>query len=406
MSGKGAYRFRALRRDGSIQQGVLDADSERAALAQLRAQGAQPVDVRRIEAARERRREPAASHRKAALRLIEELAVLLEAGLPLDRSLALAMANVEDEDAGEALRSLLKAVREGVPLSRAMADLPQLFTPAEAAMAEAGEANGRLGTALGELARMLRNAAELRRLVATSMIYPAALLVISVSVVLLMLLYVVPQFERLLDASQAQLPAASMAVIGASRFVRDDGLFLLGGLAVALIGLKWALSQPHMRRRLDFWLLRVPVLGELLRRTDTARFAHVLGTLVEAGVPVPAALAIAQRALGNSAIAEAVRKVGEGVREGGGLTAPMAAAGVLPRLAIGFLRTGEETSRLGLMLGRLADVMDRDVRYRLERLVAILTPAITVVLGTVVAGIIASIMSAILGFNDLAVAQP
>jgi len=229
--------------------------------------------------------------------------------------------------------------------------------------------------------------------------------VIAVGVIGLMLLYVVPQFEHLLDNSRVQLPAATMVVIGASRLLREDGLWGLLGLIVLGVGLRQALAQPAVRTRLDAQVLRVPLLGELLRRIDTARFAHTLGALVDGGVPLPTALLLSQRTIANSVMAAAIGKVAEGLREGGGLAGPLAAAKVLPRLALAFVRTGEETSELALMLRRLAVVLDRDVRTRLERLVAILTPTITVVLGAIVATIIASIMSAILGFNDLAVAQ-
>ena len=196
-----------------------------------------------------------------------------------------------------------------------------------------------------------------------------------------------------------------MAVIGASRALRAYGLWALPVLAGLGFAGRQMLARPGARRWFDARVLRVPVLGELVRRVDTARFAHTLGALVDGGVPLPNALMLAQRTIGNSVIADAIGAVAAGLREGGGLSGPLAAAGVLPRLALGFVRTGEETSELAMMLRRLAMVLDRDVRTRLERLVAILTPTITVVLGAVVATIIASIMTAILGFNDLAVSQ-
>ena len=312
---------------------------------------------------------------------------------------------VEDKPTAAQLGELLAAVREGKPLSRAMADRPALFSPTAAAMAEAGEANGRLGDALARLATMLEQAAELRRLVGTSMIYPIALLVIAVGVVLMMLLFVVPQFENLFANATVKLPAASRAVMAASQFVRRDGLWLLGGAVAAGFGLRLALRQAAARRRVDALLLRVPQVGELIRRVDAARFSHTMGALLEGGVPLPTALLLGQRTVGNGVIAAALGEIAMRVKEGGSLTTRLAAANVFPRLAIGFVRTGEETSQLGPMLSRLAEVLDRDVKVRLQRLIAILTPVITVVLGATVAAIIAAIMSAILGFNDLAVSQ-
>lgn len=404
-----SFRYRAVRFDGSAATGTIEASNREDALDRLRQGGAAPLELIAVTAPAKgdgsRRRQGTGRDRAAAVMLIGELAVLLKAGLPLDRALGLAITNIEDPAAAANLVELLRMVREGVPLSRAMAANPQIFSPAAVAMAEAGEANGELGEALTRLSAMLEQAAELRRLVATSMIYPIALMVIAVGVILMMLLFVVPQFEQLLSTTRGDLPAASLAVLAASRFVRHDGLLMLGALVGLLFAARQALRQASVRARLDRAVLGIPQFGELIRRLNTARFAHTLGALLDGGVPLPAALALAQRTISNGAMAAAVAAATVGVRQGGSLTAAVSVARVFPRLAIGFLRTGEETSQLGMMLGRLAAVLDRDVRTRLQRLIAVLTPAITVVLGATVAAIIASIMSAILGFNDLAVAQ-
>jgi len=413
MSTATIFAYRAMRGDGAVISSEIEAADEADAVARLRREGSTPIELRAVARPAEAAngipaRKGAARKgrdRNAARALIGELAVLLKAGLPLDRALGLAIGNAEDTRSAEAMGALLRGVREGSPLSQAMAANPALFTPGEAAMAEAGEANGMLGEALERLARMLEQDAELRRMVATAMIYPVALMVIAVSVILMMLLFVVPQFERLIATSHAQLPTATLAVLAASQFVRNYGLWLLGALGIGIVALRQGLARPAFRIWLDRVLLRVPQLGELIRRIETARLAHTLGTLLDGGVGLPSALTLSQRTIGNSVIAATIGRIAEGVREGGGLSGPLAASGILPPLAIGFIRTGEETSQLSLMLDRLAVVLDRDVKTRLERLVAFLTPAITVVLGATVATIIAAIMSAILGFNDLAVAS-
>ena len=176
-------------------------------------------------------------------------------------------------------------------------------------------------------------------------------------------------------------------------------------VAIVVIGFlirQW-LRVPGMRLARDGFLLAMPQIGTLIRYIDTARFSRTLGVLVSGGVPLPVALATAQRTISNRVMSDAVAKVASGVKEGEGLTAPLAATGVFPKLALGFLRTGEETSQLGPMLTKLADMLDRDIKVRLQRLIGLLTPAMTVILGIGVASIIASIMAAILGFNDLAV---
>ena len=336
---------------------------------------------------------------------IGELAVLLNAGLPLDRALTLAVANVDDQALTVQLTEMLADVREGMPLSQAMARREGLFSPAAAAMAQAGEANGNLGAALTRLAAMLEGAEDLRRLVGTAMIYPLALLILAVAVILMMLLFVVPQFESLFSQVRGDLPFASRMVMAASKLVREWGLVFLGVATGGVALLRQAFRQPATRRRVDRIILRLPQLGTVVRYLETARFARTLGVLIDGNVPLPNAIELARRTIANSHMGGLLDGVVASVREGGGLTTPLAQLNVLPRIAIGFLRTGEETSQLGPMLGRLADVLDRDVKLKLQRLIGVLTPLITIILGATVAGIIAAIMSAIIGFNDLAISS-
>lgn len=399
------FQYRALKADGSSLSGHVEAADQRAAVASVRRNGATLLELVPAAPIKERQRKASAKSRLAAAVTVSELAVLLEAGLQLDRALALAIENVEERSVALHLAEILRDVREGAPLSRAMSQKPELFSPTAVAMTEAGEANGRLGEALTTLAAALEEEAELRRLVISSMIYPAALLIIAVGVVLLMLLFVVPQFESMFASTTQKLPTATVVVMTASRLLRHYGLVMLLALGVTVFGVAVALRQPAVRLARDRIILLLPQLGELVRRIETARFARTLGALIQGEVALPVALSLAQRTIANQVLARAIAQVADGVREGGGLTAPLAASGVLPRLAIGFLRTGEETSQLGMMLNRLATVLERDIRTRLERLIGILTPVITVVLGATVAGIIASIMSAILGFNDLALSS-
>lgn len=400
------FRYRAIRSDGAALSGEMDAPDRGDAIASLRRTGATPLELVVVPPrAPGRPRRVGSKARAAARTCVSELAVLIDAGLQLDRALALAIENVEDRRVAAHLADILRDVREGAPLSRAMAQKPELFSPTAIAMTEAGEANGRLGEALSRLAATLEQDAELRRLVGSSMIYPIALLIIAVGVVLLMLLFVVPQFESMFASTTQKLPTATVVVMTASRMLRHYGLAMLLGAALLGGGAAMAVRQPAVRLARDRLVLALPLLGELVRRIDTARFARTLGALIDGEVALPTALVLSRRTISNQVLGETISRVADGVKEGGGLTGPLAASGALPRLAIGFLRTGEETSQLGMMLTRLADVLDRDIRTRIERLIGILTPLITVVLGATVAAIIASIMSAILGFNDLALAS-
>jgi general secretion pathway protein F len=400
------FAYRAVSASGSATSGEIEAGSRAQAVTAVRRLGLSPLDLTELTAPKTIKHARANNKTRAAVtKTISELSVLLSAGLQLDRALALAIENIEIPLVRGEFYEILSSVKEGMPLSRAMATNTALFSPMAVAMTEAGEADGDLGGALGRAAEALGQADDLRSLISTSLIYPVILLVIAVAVILLMLLFVVPQFESLFAGAGDKLPAASRFVMGASQTLRENGWVMLGVTLLLISGLRQWIRRPSMKLAVDRIILRMPQLGMLVRYIDTARFSRTLSVLVTGGVPLPVALAMAQRAIGNREIGDAVAKVASGVKEGEGLTAPLAAANVLPKLALGFLRTGEETSQLGPMLGRLADVLDRDVKIRLQRLIGLLTPAITVILGVTVAAIIASIMTAILGFNDLAVAS-
>jgi general secretion pathway protein F len=400
------YRYRAATPSGAVRTGALEGDSREDVIVQLRRLGLLPIETTAATGAATPDATVRANGqtRQAVVNAIGELAVLLEAGLALDRALAVCVDNILNSGVKAAFAKIHARVKEGAPLSTAMSEAKALFPPMASAMAEAGEADGRLGGALARLAESLDRAEALRQTVISSLVYPAMLMVVATSVILVMLLVVVPQFETLFQGAHGKLPLATRLVMGASEAVRAYGLVGLGALVVAGFAVRQWLRRPGVRLAFDRIVLRVPQLGPLIVNAETAAFARTLGSLVDGGVPLPTALGIAERSVSNSHMARAIAKVVAGLKQGGGLTGPLAASGVFPPMALSFLRTGEETAQLGLMLGRLADVLDRAVRSTIQRLIGILTPAITVFMGAMVATTIASIMSAILGFNDLALA--
>ncbi len=401
-----AFRYRGTDSQGKRVAGQIDAANRDEAVRRLRQSAILPIDVAADAAA------PASTAtvrrtgktRAAITRSVGELAVLLNAGIALERAMALMLDSVEDAPLRAELARMQQAVKEGAPLSRTMAERAGLFPPIAAAMAEAGEADGRLGAALERLAQALQRDDDLRGMIITALIYPVILVVLSIAVIAMMLLFVVPQFESLFAGAEDRLPAASVMIMEASRLLRGGWWWMLLVMAGGFLAVRQVLRQPQARAARDRWVLGLPQIGSLVRSIETARFARTLGVLVEGGVALPAATLLAGRSIANTHMASAVREVAGGMKEGAGLTGPLAAAGIFPKKAIGFFRTGEETSELGPMLIRLADVLDRDLTIQLQRLVGLLTPAITIILGAVVATIIAAIMAAILGFNDLALA--
>ena len=399
------FQYRASTASGELSTGVIEGLSRDAVMEALRKRGLLPIEAvptaARPGASGGRLSGPA---RQAVINALGELAVLLGAGLPLDRALAIAGENVSHPAVTAGFAEIQGKVKEGMALSQAMALQPRLFSPMASAMAEAGEADGRIGPALARLAESEERREALRQTVVSSLVYPAILVVVAVGVTLLMLLVIVPQFEGLFEGNEAKLPMITQMVVAASRATRAYGLAALGVLAVLGFGLSQWFRAPETKLAFDRWILGTPKIGALVREAQTAAFARTLGSLVEGGVALPTALAISRRSVANSYMAHAIGEVAAQMKQGGGLTGPLTASGVLPSMAISFLRVGEETAQLGPMLGRLADVLDRSTRHNIGRLVTLLTPVITVVMGVVVATVIASIMSAVLGVNDLAIA--
>ncbi len=398
------FRYRAIGRDGQPRQGTVEANDQALAAASLRRGGSTVVELfpMRADAVKPVKRATGKSNAAVAA-FVAESAVLIRAGLPLDRALGLAIDNIEPRKLALHFAPILAEVREGRPLSRVLADHPDLFAPEAVAMCEAGEANGRLPEALERLADMIERATELRKTVVQASIYPASLFIIAVGVILIMLLFVVPQFESVLGSSKGHLPASSLFVLGASRTLREDWLYIAAGIAGGVFVVRQLFSSNASRVGMARFMLGVPQIGDLIRRIEAARFARTLGALVDGEVALPHAISLAQRTLSNPVMAEGIAGAAAKVRQGASLSASLASAAVLPQIAMGFVRTGEESSELGQMLLRLADVLDRDIKARLARIVAIATPLITVILGASVAGIVASIMTAIMGFNELAV---
>jgi general secretion pathway protein F len=398
------YRYRAATAAGAVRSGALEGASRAEVIQQLRRLGLMPIDT--VEATGEADGKATlkanSRTRQASINAIGELAVLLDAGLTLDRSLGVCVENILNPAVRAAFAKLHARVKEGAPLSRAMSESKGLFPPMASAMAESGEADGRLGAALARLAESLDRAEALRQTIVSSLVYPAILMVVATSVIMVMLLFVVPQFESLFAGAHGKLPFATRMVMGASDGVRHFGWLGVIVIVAGVFAVRQWLRRPGVRMAFDRSLLGAPQIGPLVINAQTAAFARTLGSLVDGGVPLPTALSIAQRSISNSHMSGEIAKVAAGLKQGGGLSGPLAASGVFPPMALSFLRTGEETAQLGKMLLRLADVLDRQVRSTIGRMIAILTPVITVVMGAVVATVIASIMSAILGFNDLA----
>jgi general secretion pathway protein F len=340
---------------------------------------------------------------KAAIaHVTRELSVMLEAGQDIDHALRFLVETSDNKRATGILEDLRDSVRGGKSLAASLAEHPHVFSRLYVSMVHAGEAGGKLAESLSHLADLLEREARLAATIQSALVYPAILVAASLGTIVVLLTYVLPQFTSIFAQAGAQLPRPTRVLIGIGDLVRNDGLLILIGLLGLCLIVVRALKGPHARMAAERGLLYIPIVGPLIRRVQAARLARTLGTLLRNGVGLVLALAITRDVLGNLTAAKLVDGAASEVKAGARLAAALAAGGFFPVQTIHLLRLGEETGRLADMALRAADIHDEQVHHTVSRLVTLLVPFITVVMGLVVAGIVGSLLVAMLSLNDLA----
>jgi general secretion pathway protein F len=403
-----AFRYTAIGAGGERLAGVMEATTAAEVIARLQRQGAMPV---RAEPAAHASRWSGLLHvdlggrrglrKQDVADLIRELATMLSAGQDLDRALRY-MEEAAPARVRATVSGLREAVRDGSPLSAAMGRYPASFPAMHLGLVRAGEAGGNLGPTLARMADLLDRQRALASTVTSALIYPAILLVAMIGAVTLLLTKVLPQFVPMFEQSGVKLPASTQFLVDAGNFVQEYGLLLLLAVLASVLVARGALKQDAIRLTADRLVLRLPIVGTLMKEVLAARFTRVLGTLLLNGVALIPALAIVRDAMGNRAGRLAVERASLTARGGGSLTPELQAGGIFPARTIHLLRLGEETAQLAAMALRAADIHEERTRLATQRLTSLLVPAITVLMGLAVGGIVASLMTAMLSLNDLA----
>lgn len=400
------FSYRAIGPDGTPLEGSLDAGDESAVISHLQGRGLIPLEVNLglVTDGRTFGRPFAFQRgiRRAEIgELTRELATLLRSGLPLDRALDILSGLAPSERIAEIVVRIRADVRSGSPLSKALEAEPAAFDRFYIGMVRAGEAGGALANALQRIADFMERSKELRETVVSALIYPTILVFASFASVMLLLVFVVPQFSQMFEQSGKALPLPTQVVVGAGTWLRLYWWAL--PLVVLLVWryLTWQMSSVDGKRSWDARMLRLPLVGDLIVKVEVARFARTLSTLLVNGLPLLPALAIVRETIGNLVVAGSIDEAREQLQSGSGLSRPLLASGVLPPLAVHMISVGEETGRLDEMLERIADVYDREVSMAVKRMLALLEPVLILGLGLVIGGIILSILLAILKVNSL-----
>jgi general secretion pathway protein F len=308
----------------------------------------------------------------------------------------------DNERLSKLIARVLEKVKGGSSLADALEIQSGIFTRFYLNMIRAGEAGGSLGEVLTRLADYLESSRELKDTVSTALIYPVILLIMSVASLFVMLIFVVPQFTEMFESAGKALPVSTRIVVGVAEWLQSYWWVLIIG-AIGISGyMRLQLADPVRKKVWDGYFLKLPLLGNILLNKETANISRTLGTLLGNGVSIIAALVIVRETVDNLVLADAIHETAEQLKQGKHMSDALLEKGLFPKMAMQMIKMGEETGRLEEMLLRVATIYDKQLRVAIQRMLAFLEPALIITLGLMIAGIIVSILLAILSVNDLA----
>jgi general secretion pathway protein F len=392
------FSYRATTVEGAIVEGVLEAQDERAAVETLRNTGVIPL---KVSSPREgiKKKFSLISPKGDLLIFTTELSALLGAGLPLDRSLNIISEISESKQMKNVIQSTLKSIREGSSFSDALQKHPAIFPKIYISMVRAGEAGGVLDVVLDKLNEFLESSKELKENVVSAMIYPAILTVAGGASIIFLLTFVLPRFSVIFAELGTSLPLATQIVLGASNAIK------LYWWAAALIGIfGWISFRNYLKSasgRYKWDSFKLKLMGEVIRKLETARFARTLGTLLKSGVPLLQALGNAKDVVSNQVIASSIDAVAKGAKEGKGIAVPLTNSNAFPALALSMIKVGEETGQLDTMLLKVASTYEKSLKLAVKRFVSFLEPAMILGMGLIIGFIVVSMLMAIFSITQM-----
>jgi general secretion pathway protein F len=401
------FAYRGLAANGRSVAGVVDADSVRTARGKLRERGIFPTDLAEEESAAKRSLSdyfPSFGRRipPSELSLLtRQLSSLLGAGVQLVDALA-ALADQSTRPVTKRLLSQVRErVREGTSLGDAMAAHPDTFSDLYVGMVRAGEAAGALETVLNRVADFSENQAEFKAKVTHALTYPIIMVCVGSAIMFFLMSYVVPQVATIFQQSNAALPLPTVILIAVSNFISGYWMLLLLLIAATIAGVMYGLATKRGRRLYDTWLLRMPYIGGTVIRVLCARFSRTLATMLQSGVQLLPALASVKHVVTNGLMADAVEESRTSIREGHGMTHPLAQSGLFPPLLIEMIRVGERSGELEAMLERVADTYEREVERSLNQLTTLLEPLMTLAMAGIILFMMLAILLPIFQLNQL-----
>ena len=399
------FEYKAVSPSGETVRGTMEAGSEQSVIAKLQESGNIPLSANAagkggfsLDSLRLKRR---GMNAREVGQFTQQLATLLGAGLPLDRSLQVLLELSENDRIKQTVTAIRDQVREGGSLSDSLDAQHGSFSRLYINMVRAGEIGGSLDTTLDRLADYLERSKDLKDSVVSAMIYPIMLMLLAGGSLILLLVYVIPQFTPIFEELGGDLPTITKIVLAAGSLLQNFWWGLIGLTFIGVVLFRRMLADPEKRLNWDTRVLGMRWVGDLVAKMEIARLSRTLGTLLSNGVPLLSGLSIARNVMNNSLLRNSVEATTQEVKTGGGLAHNLAETGQFPRLALQMVSVGEETGQLDAMLLKVADTYDKEVRNTIDRLLAIFTPVITMLMAIMIGTIVMSVLMAIMGINEL-----
>jgi general secretion pathway protein F len=401
-----AFEYKALDKNGKQKKGVMEGDNGRQVRQRLKEQGLIPVEVIETKSKQQKSASQGLSFKRGIsvndLSLItRQLATLVQAGMPLEECLKA----VAEQGEKAHIRSMMMGVRskviEGYPLAESFGEYPHVFDDLFCSMVAAGEKSGHLDTVLNRLADYAENRQKMRSKLQQAMIYPIMLTLIAIAVISFLLATVVPKIvDQFVQMGQG-LPTVTEILLAASNFVVHWGLLVVVAVVVVIVGVKWLLTKPHLRLAWDKKILRLPVIGKVVRGLNTSRFARTLSICTSSAIPLLDGMKVAADVMSNKYFKQQVLEAADNVREGASLRISLEQTKLFPPMMLHMIASGEQSGELEQMLTRSADNQDRDFESLVNMALGIFEPLLIVFMAGIVLFIVVATLMPIIELNNL-----
>jgi len=394
-----SYSHRSINKDGTVSEGVIEARNEHEVESILKNSNVIPLRIEEVKAGFGKDSFSFKSAKGELQVFTTELYTLLNAGLPLDRSLNILLGITQNKKMKEVIFDVLKSIREGGTFSDALQKHSRIFPPLYINMIRAGELSGAMEMVLEKLIEFLESSEELKNHVFSAMIYPVILVITGILSIIVLVTFVLPKFTTIFADMGTELPFSTQVLIGISNFLVASWWIILLAIVVG-----WFVMRNYLKTeagRYNWDKLKLKVLGDVILKLETARFCRTLGALLRSGVPLLQAVKNSKEIIGNFVVSSSLDRVTKEIKEGKGIAKPLSDAHIFPELAMSMIKVGEETGKLDVMLIKIADTYEKSLKISIKRFISILEPSLIMVMGLLVGFIVISLLMAIFSITDI-----